>query len=153
MIDSQMSDADVRGAIARFIRERAAIPKIAEIAAALQAAPGAVEASFLRMIEAHVFIPQRGSHEIYAYDPFCIGPTSFRVEADGRQWWGICGWDALGIPPALRTTGTLVAPCGDGCSEEVLIEVGLQGAATSAGEPVLHVGVPARSFWDDIYFT
>lgn len=153
MIDAQLPDVEVRGAIARHIRARAAIPKIAEIAEALETSRAVVEASFVRMIEGHVFIPQRGSHEIHAYDPFCVGPTDFRVDADGRRWWGICGWDALGIAPALGTTGTLVAPCGDDCSEDLVIEVGLQGAASSEGTPVLHVGVPARSFWDDIYFT
>lgn len=153
MIDALSFDREVRAAIARSIRERATIPTIDEVARSLGTDPVAVDASFVRMIESHVFIPRPGSHEIYAYDPFCTGPTDFRVHADGREWFGICGWDALGIPPALGTVGTLTAPCGDRCGQPVTIDIGLQGSARALDGAVLHVGVPARAFWDDIYFT
>ncbi len=152
LIDDR-SDRDVRAAIARWIRDRGAIPLIAEIASDMSTDAKAVEASFVRMIDGHVFIPRRGSHEIYAYNPFCLGPTEFRVHADGRDWWAICGWDALGIPPALGVTGIVAAPCADGCGERIRIEVGKDGAAVADGQPVLHVGVPAHAFWDDIYLT
>ena len=143
----------MRASIGRWIRGRGAIPLIAEIASDTSMDAEAVDASFVRMIEGHVFIPGHGSHEIYAYDPFCVGPTDFRVRADGRDWWAICGWDALGIPPALGVAGTVEARCADGCGEPIRIETGPGGAAVAGGRPVLHVGVPARAFWDDIYFT
>lgn len=149
--DASELDRRVRTAIARAIRDEGRIPRIADVALALGMDEGAVDASFVRMIESHVFIPERGSHEILAYDPFCVGPTDFAVSAGGRTWWGICGWDALGIAPALGTSGTLTAPCADGCGETIRIEVGPRG--TASGEAVLHVGVPARAFWEDIYFT
>lgn len=152
-MDEVRFDQDVRAAIARFIRERAAIPRIADVAAMLRTDAPAIEASFGRMIEGHVFIPRPGSREIYAYDPFCVGPTEFHVRADERDWWGICGWDALGIPPALGTTGTLTSRCADGCGESVAIDIGLAGSASAPGGAVLNIGVPARSFWEDIYFT
>lgn len=146
-------DQEVRVAIARFIRERAGIPQIADVARMLRRDAAAVEASFARMIEGHVFIPKAGSREIYAYDPFCVGPTDFHVRAEGRDWWGICGWDALGIPPALGTTGTLTSHCADRCGESIAIDIELAGSASAPGGVILHVGVPARSFWEDIYFT
>jgi hypothetical protein len=149
--DALAFDHEVRAAIARAIREGGRIPRIAEVALALGADERAVEASFVRMIEGRVFIPEPGSREILAYDPFCVGPTPFAVRAGGREWWGICGWDALGIPPALGTDGTLTADCADGCGTALRIDVAAAGGAR--GEAVLHVGVPARSFWDDIYFT
>lgn len=152
-MDALDFDREVRVAIARSIRERGSIPTIRDVAAALRTDEAAVDASFVRMIEGHVFIPERGSHEIHAYDPFCVGPTPFRVRAAGRDWWGICGWDALGIPPALGAAGILTTDCGDACGEPVVIDVGLGGSASSATGAVLHVGVPARSFWEDIYFT
>ncbi len=147
------TDRHVRAAIAHWIRERGGIPLIADVAAEMSTDASAVEASFVRMIEGHMFIPRRGSHEIYAYDPFCIGPTDFRVRADGRDWWAICGWDALGIPPALGVTGTVAAPCADGCGERIRIEVGHGGGAMADGPVVFHVGVRGRAFWDDIYLT
>lgn len=146
-------DSEVRAAIARHIRDRAAIPHIADVADLLRTDATTVEASFARMIDGHVFIPQPGSREILAYDPFCVGPTAFPVHAGGRDWWGICGWDALGIPPALGTTGRLVSPCADGCGDQVAIDIGLGGSASAPGGAILHIGVPARSFWEDIYFT
>lgn len=150
-MDALHFDRQVRAAIVRTIRDDGTIPRIADVARALGTDAAAVDASFARMIEARVFIPERASHEIHAYDPFCVGPTDFRVRADGRDWWGICGWDALGIPPSLGTMGMLMTGCADGCGERIGIDIGLGGKAS--GEAVLHVGVPARSFWEDIYFT
>lgn len=153
MTDVPSFDREVRAGIARAIRERGSIPTIDDIASLLGRDRAAVDASFARLIDGHVFIPRRGSREIYAYDPFCVGPTDFRVRADGREWWGICGWDALGIAPALGTSGTLETDCADSCGERLVLEVPEQGAVRGAPEVVLHVGVPAREFWSDIYFT
>jgi hypothetical protein len=145
-------DRAVRVAVGRSIREGGVIPTIAQVADELGRQVTEVDAAFARMTAAHVFIPREGSHEIYAYDPFCVGPTDFRVRADDRDWWAICGWDALGIPPALGTRGTIDARCGD-CREPIRVEVGADGTATAPVGTVLQVGVPARAFWDDIYFT
>ena len=146
-------DGQVRAAIARSIRDLGRIPLIEEVAAELKSDASLVDASFVRMSDGHMFIPHRDSHEIHAYNPFCVGPTAFRVNADGRQWWGICGWDALGIPPALGVTGQVETACADRCGQQIVVEVGLGGRANAQHGAVLHVGVPARSFWDDIYFT
>lgn len=152
MDDAADLDRDVRIAIARSIRDRGAIPSIADVARDLGRDVPVVDASFARQIEQHVFIPRPGAHEIHAYDPFCVGPTDFRARAAGRDWWAICGWDALGVAPALGTTGAVDARCGD-CGEPIRIDVGLGGQASAATEVVLQVGVPARRFWSDIYFT
>ncbi len=151
-MDEAELDRDVRIAIARTIQERAVIPSIAEAATDLGRQVSPVEASFARLAERRVFTPRKGSHEIYAYHPFCVGPTDFRVQADKRDWWAICGWDALGIAPALGTKGTVDTHCGD-CGEPIHVDVGLAGDATARSGAFLHVGVAAREFWNDIYFT
>jgi hypothetical protein len=151
-LDGAALDTDVRGAIADAIQERGAIPSIADVALDLGRDGSVVDASFARLIERHVFTPRKGSHEIYAFHPFCVGVTEFRVQADKREWWAICGWDALGIPPALGTTGTVDTRCGD-CGQPIHIDVGREGQATGPEGAVLLVGVPARDFWKDIYFT
>jgi hypothetical protein len=145
-------DSNVRSAIAHAIRERGVIPRVADVVSDLGVQASLIDASFARMAERHVFTARKGSHEIYAYHPFCAEPTDFLVRADGREWWAICGWDALGIAPALGTTGTVDTRCGD-CREPIHIDIGLAGDARTSSGAVLHVGVPAKEFWNDIYFT
>ena len=126
MTDAEL-DREVRIAIARSIKTRGRIPTIAAVAADIGKDLAAVDASFARMIEGHVFIPAKDSHEIYAYDPFCVGPTDFFVTAAGRVWFGICAWDALGIPAALGEPGVVETHCGD-CGESIIVEVDADGA-------------------------
>lgn len=146
-------DRSARQAIARWIRERGGIPTTADVAGLTSVERGEAEASFVRLAAARLLIARRGSAEIYAYNPFCVGPTDYAVRADGRVWWAICGWDALGIPAALGTAGSVDAACGDGCGERIRVEVALGGRAASDTGAILQIGVPARSFWEDIYFT
>lgn len=151
MADAEV-DREVRIAIARSIRTRGKIPTIAAVAADMHMAVADADASFARMIEGHVFIPRKDSHEIYAYDPFCVGPTDFFVTAAGRVWFGICAWDALGIPAALGEAGVIETHCPD-CDEPVVVALDANGATELQTWTVMQVGVPARDFWKDIYFT
>lgn len=152
MADDAAFDARVRQAIAAAIRARGAVPTIAQVAADMSEPEGAVRASFERMAAAHVFIPQRGSSEIYSYNPFCVERTDFRVRSAGREWWALCGWDALGIPAALGATGTIETTCAD-CGEPVVVDVDRDGTASTSTGAVLNVGVRAVDFWKDIHFT
>ena len=151
-VDDAAFDRRTREAIAGSIRHQGVVPTIAQVAKNLGDDLAAVRASFDRMIAEHMFIPKRGSSEIYAYDPFCAERTDFRVWSDDREWWALCGWDALGIPAALGAAGTVESSCAD-CGEPIVIEVDRNGEAASSSSAVLHVGVPARDFWKDIYFT
>ena len=151
-----MTDADfdreVRIAIARSIKTRGTVPTIAAVAAELGKDIETVDASFARMIEGHVFIARKDSHEIFTYNPFCAEPTDFFVTAAGRVWFGICAWDALGIPAALGEAGGVETQCPD-CDESLVVEVDADGGTELQTWTVMQVGVPARDFWKDIYFT
>ncbi|MEX2046282.1 MAG: organomercurial lyase [Chloroflexota bacterium] len=146
------ADRAVRIAIARSIQTRGKIPTIAAVAEDMGLGVASVDASFARMIEGRVFIPRRDSHEIYAYDPFCVGPTDFFVTTANRVWFGICAWDALGIPAALGETGVLETHCAD-CGEELMVEVDADGGTDLQTWTVMQVGVRPRDFWRDIHFT
>jgi hypothetical protein len=151
MTDAE-DDREVRIAIARSIKTRGKIPTIAAVAADMGKDIASVEASFARMIEDHVFIPRKDSHEIYAYDPFCVGPTDFFVTAAGRVWFGICAWDAFGIPAALGEPGVIETHCAD-CGEPLVVEVDADGGTDVQTWTVMQIGVRAIEFWKDIYFT
>ena len=145
-------DREVRIAIARSIKTRGKVPTIAAVAADMGLDVATVDASFARLIEGRVFIPRKDSREIYAYNPFCVEPTDFFVTAAGRVWFGICAWDALGIPAALGESGVVETHCAD-CGESLVVEVDADGGTEVQTWTVMQVGVPARDFWKDIYFT
>jgi hypothetical protein len=145
-------DREVRIAIARSIKTRGKIPTIAAVAADIAKDVATVDASFARMIEARVFLPRKGSHEIHAYSPFCAEPTDFFVTAAGRVWFAIDAWDALGIPAALGQPGIVEAHCAD-CNASLAVEVDPDGATDVQTWTVMQVGVPARDFWKDIDYT
>jgi hypothetical protein len=71
--------------------------------------------------------------------PFAAHTTGARVSADGRDWWGNCAWDGLGIVAAIGLSGAVVES---------------NGVAVAADDPdpsvLFHVAVPARQWWDDI---
>lgn len=145
-------DRRVREAIASSIRRRGSVPVMAQVAMDVRADAEAIRAAFDRMIAAHVFIPQRGSSEIYSYNPFCAERTDFRVRSDGREWWALCAWDALGIPAALGAAGTAETSCLD-CGESIVVDVDRDGTAVASPGIVMQVGVRAADFWKDIHFT
>jgi hypothetical protein len=151
MTDAEF-DREVRIAIAHAIKTRGKVPTIAAIAADMKKDVATVDASFARMIEGHVFIPRRDSHEIYAYNPFCAEQTDFFVTAGNRIHFGICAWDALGIPAALGEDGVVETHCAD-CNESLVVAVDAKGVTEVQTWTVMQVGVPARDFWKDIYFT
>jgi hypothetical protein len=145
-------DREVRIVIARSIKTRGKIPTIAAVAAEMGKDPATVDASFARMIEGRVFLPRKGSHEIYSYGPFCAEPTDFFVTAAGRVWFAIDAWDALGIPAALGEPGVIETHCAD-CSSSLAVEVDADGGTEVQTWTVMQVGVPARDFWKDIDYT
>ena len=81
--------------------------------------------------------------------PFCAVPSEFRAHTHGRTFWGLCVWDALGIPAALHADATVTARCGD-CGEELVLEV--RDGALARREGVVHFGVSAARWWDNIGF-
>jgi len=74
------------------------------------------------------------------------------VRSAGRDWWGLCAWDAFGIPAALGSDGVVQAACADVCG--VPLEVRLAGDAVGALDGVvMGFALPAREWWKDIIFT
>ena len=109
-----------------------------------------VESALRRLHDAHALVLEPNRTEIRMANPFSAVPTPYRVEADGRSWYGNCAWDAFGIPAALHVDGHASSACPD-CGEP--IEIDIRNGRPVPDEHVFHVAVPAAHWWDDIVFT
>lgn len=152
LIDDAALDRDVRVTIAECIRERGAVPSLAEVAARVAAPEDDVAASFRRLAAARTMILQPGADEILSFNPFAAGRTDFNVRAGGRDWAALCAWDAFGVVAALGTDGVVLGRCADSCG--VPLEVRLAGDGIGALDGVvMQFALPAREWWKDIVFT
>ncbi len=125
-------------------------PTAPETAEALGLEPAEADAAYARLAEARVFILAPNSTAIWAANPLCATPSAFNVEAAGRSWYGICSWDALGIPALLGTDGRITTPCPD-CGEPLQLVV--RDGRLEPVEAVAHFAVPASRWWENIAYT
>lgn len=149
-MSAEPMDQDVRLFVFRHAADTARVPTVAQIAGALQHPAAAVEASLKRLEAGHILVLAPGTTNIWLADPFAAVPTSFKVNARGRTYWAICIWDALGIPAILHADAIITTNCGD-CGETMVLEVRDDALIRSDG--VIHFGVQARDWWENIGFT
>jgi hypothetical protein len=87
--------------------------------------------------------------ELLMANPFSAVPTPHRVHAAGRDWYGNCAWDAIGICAALHADGRIETSCPD-CDEP--IELAIRNERPDDESLLFHCLVPAAQWWDDIVF-
>ena len=109
-----------------------------------------VEASWLRLHDAHALVLNPATTELRMANPFSAVPTAYRVQAGGRWWYANCAWDAFGICAALGVDGRIETSCPD-CGEEIRVEV--RDTRPDPDEHLFHCLLPASRWWDDIVFT
>lgn len=143
-------DQSVRLEIYRFFVDQGRPPVPAELARAIGVPSDEIEGSLRRLADAHVIVLAPGTPYIWMANPLSALPSPYRVHARGRDWWGICVWDAFGIIAMLGGHGTVTTLCPD-CSEELQVEV--RGERLQRRDYVVHYAVPAARWWDDIGFT
>lgn len=141
---------EVRVHLFREAADTARIPQAPAIARALGRTEPDVRAALRQLAAGKVLILAPNDGAIWAANPFCAVPSGFRVHANGRRYWGICIWDALGIAAALGVDATITATCGD-CGDGMTLEVADGRLVHSEG--VVHFAVPAHHWWDNIGFT
>lgn len=143
-------DTDVRLHIYRRFADEGRPPTVEQTAQALAAPAADVEAAYRRLAEGRVIVLEPGTADVWMANPFCAKPTSFRVEAGDRWWWGTCVWDAPGILAMLRVDGRVTTFCPD-CGDA--IELFVEGGSLLPIEAVGHFSVPAARWWEDIGYT
>lgn len=103
---------------------------------------GEVDAALRRIEVEHRLLLVDGTSRVRMAHPFSGVETPYRVEIGDRGWFANCAWDAL----------ALLALLGDGRAivDDLVWQVD-DGEVAPNG--VIHLAVPARSFWDDVVDT
>lgn len=143
-------DLDLRNATYRVFVEWGRAPSVGEAAAAAGLGRPEAEQGWRRLHDAHALVLAPDSMELLMANPFSAVPTPFRVRAAGRDWFGNCAWDAIGICAALGVDGHIDTTCPD-CHDPISFEV-VEGEVPDRSL-VFHCAVPARRWWDDIVHT
>lgn len=148
-------DTDLAEAVRLHVFTEAArtarVPQAPEIASALNRSEADVRAALKELADGKVLILAPNDGQIWAANPFCAVPSGFQVRAEGRTYWGICIWDALGVVAALGAEEAEIrAPCGD-CGER--IDLTIEGGELLPSDDVIHFAVPARRWWENVGFT
>lgn len=131
--------------------ETGRVPAAPEVASHLGRPAGEVVEAFRELAESHVYVLEPGDPtRLRMANPFSAVKTPFEVEVGGRQYFGNCAWDALGVVSLLGGEGRVRTGCPD-CHEPMVLEVSARQLAPV--DAVVHFAVPARRWWDDIIHT
>lgn len=134
----------------RETAETGQVPAVSEIAESLTLTLEDVQATLTRLAAGRVLVLAPGTTNIWMANPFSAVPTTFRVVAWGRTYFGNCIWDALGIPAILSADGTVETTCGD-CGEPMTPKV--QNGMLAGARGVVHFALPAARWWDNIGYS
>jgi len=148
--DVERFDRTVRSYVFATTAATGRVPTTQEVADALGQVGPVVAEAFQRLASRRDIVLAPGAPNIWMANPFSAVPTMFRVFANGRTYFGNCIWDALGIPAALGADGRIETRCGD-CGAAMALEV--RGGELASGQGLLHFGVPAAHWWDNIGYT
>jgi len=138
----------VRAAVYASLRDEAAAPTVARLAADLGAACEEVVAALRVLADLHCLVLVPGTESIWMAHPFSGLETDFRVTVGTRRWFANCVWDGLALL-ALLGDGSL-ATHSPATGEPLGFEA---HGGRVRGDGVVHFLVPARRFWDDIGHT
>jgi hypothetical protein len=144
-------DTRVKLAIYQITAETGRVPNSKAVARKIEIDEAEVLGAFGRLHAKRVLLPEPGDPtRIRMAPPFSGVPTKFPVEANGKQYFANCVWDAYGIAAALHSDA--ISRGSDGHTGEPLTLEVKNGAPVL--EPyVAHFAVPAAHWWDNLVFT
>jgi len=139
---------DVRLHIMRTLLDTGRAPTVEETASALGLTQADVEERYRELAASHAIELRPGSLEVWMAHPLSAEPTPFVATVDGRDRFTNCIWDGLGAIAMLGGTGSVRTPCPD-CGESLQVDV-VQRELAGEPEGVVHFGIPASRWYDDI---
>ena len=140
----------VRVEIYRSFVEDGRAPTVDGIVARIDRSVEEVERALLALDAGDVIALDPSTGALWLAHPFCATPAPFKVRSGPRAWDAICVWDALGILAVIDEDGTVETHCPD-CGEAIELRV-VDGRIDDA-EGVVHYGVPASRWYEDIGYT
>jgi hypothetical protein len=144
-------DTAVKLKIYETIAQTTQTPTTFEVAQALNAPLEEVTASFTRLHQKRLLVPEPADpSRIRMAPPFSGVQTPFRVRVGAKIYYANCAWDALGIPAALHQDAIVEASDGH-TGEPVVLEV--RNEQPLPQPCVIHFAVPAAQWWDNIIYT
>lgn len=148
---SEEIETEVKLAIYEMTAESGRVPNSLDVSRKIDIDKSEVLGAFGRLHSKRLLLPEPGDPtRIRMAPPFSGVPTSFPVEADGKQYYANCVWDAYGIAAALHCDA--ISRASDGHTGEPLtLEV--KNGAPILKSYVAHFAVPAAHWWDDLVFT
>ncbi len=139
----------VRTIIYEHVVNTGRAPSIEDVVAVEGGDMAEIANAFRELAQAHVVVLKPGTTELWSAPPFSAVPTGFRAQNSRGSWYAPCAWDMFGVPAALKSDAALDARCA--WSGDPLPAAIRNGDASGAG--IIHLVVPARHFWDDIFYT
>jgi hypothetical protein len=144
-------DTRVKLAVYQITAETGAVPNARQASDKLDVQENGVIDAFARLHAKRLVLPEpHDPSRIRMAPPFSGVPTKFPVEANGKQYYANCVWDAYGIAAALHCDA--ISRASDGhTGEKLTLEV-------KNGQPVVRpyvapFAVPAAHWWDNLIFT
>jgi hypothetical protein len=144
------TEARVHSYIYQHVAATGRVPQALVIARALDCPLEETRDAIRRLADARMLVLAPNGGDIWAAEPFCATPTEFRVDCGKNTYWALCIWDALGIPAALHQDAVIQTSCGD-CRKQM--QLAINDGQLASTDTVVHFGVPARHFWDNLAFT
>ena len=144
-------DTKVKLAIYELTAQTGRVPNSSEVSRKMAVGENEIIEAFRRLHAKRLLLPEPGDPtRIRMAPPFSGVPTKFPVEANGKQYYANCVWDAFGIAAALHSDA--ISRASDGHTGESLTLEVKNGAPVSKPY-VAHFAVPAAHWWDDLVFT
>jgi len=145
-----MNDVDVRVQIYRDFLRTGRAPTAASLAHSMNAPADEVQASIERLAAGRAISLQPVSREILYAAPLSAVPNPFLVRIAGLPFFAACIWDALGIIAMVKQETAVETSCP--CCGEAM-QVAVRGGRLASSEGIIHFGLPAKRWWDNIAFT